>query len=139
MPTTSSGAISWIITISTESISLDEEDNKETIQIPLIDDLVFDESLALRPPKKSKPKPQSKKATYSPHSDPDTIDLFGDVSADSHEDDVEGEIPDFDTTFDSILDVDPVVPEQESDNTALRDELTTELHGILETLNKPEP
>ena len=116
---------------------MDDEENKETIQIPLIDDLVFDESLALRPPKKSKPRTPGKKATYSPHSDPDTIDLFGDVSEEQLEDDLEDEIPDFESTFDSIMDVDPVVPEQEADNAALRDELASELNGILETL-KPE-
>ncbi|MEK9821643.1 MAG: hypothetical protein VW840_05700 [Gammaproteobacteria bacterium] len=114
---------------------MDEEENRETIQIPLINDLVFDESLALRPPSKPKRTAATRKATYSPHSDPYTIDLFGDV-------DVEPEglddIPDFDTTLEATLDAEPASPAMTRPDNELREELTRELDGILETLGKPD-
>lgn len=115
---------------------MDDEENKETIQIPLIDDLVFDESLALRPPPKPKRKAAARKATYSPHSDPDTIDLFGDVDVESADD--LDDIPDFETTLEATLDVEPVEPEIIRPNNELREELTRELDGILETLGASE-
>ena len=115
---------------------MDDEENKETIQIPLIDDLVFDESLALRPPPKPKRKTTARKAAYSPHSDPDTIDLFGDVDVEP-EDDFD-DIPDFDTTLEATLDVEPAQPENARHDTTLREELTRELDGILETLGTSE-
>lgn len=54
---------------------MDDEEKKPVTQIPLMNDLVFDESMPLRPPVKpgSRPKPRK---SYSPYYDPDTIDLF---------------------------------------------------------------
>ena len=114
---------------------MDEEENRETIQIPLINDLVFDESLALRPPSKPKRRAATRKATYSPHSDPDTIDLFGDVDVE-----LEGldDIPDFETTLEATLDAEPASPAMTRPDNELREELTRELDGILETLGKPD-
>ncbi len=58
---------------------MDEEENKPGTTIPLMHDMVFDQSLPLRPPKKTT-QPRAKLASKAmPGYDPDTIDLFADV------------------------------------------------------------
>ena len=55
----------------------DADDDKDR-QIPLLEDIVFDPSLPLKPP----PKPKAKKPAaknFSKDYDPDTLDLFGDT------------------------------------------------------------
>ena len=83
---------------------MDENDDKPVIQIPLMHDLVFDESLPLRSPRK--PAASRKKVAYSPNYDPDTIDLFNDVEGFNPP-----EEPDLDTGLDTGLDTDKVIDE----------------------------
>ena len=96
------------------------------MQTELLHDVVFDPSLPLKPP--PRPRKPVRPASYSPHSDPDTIDLFGDVAVNNpelldeeldHEDDWQQE---------SALGV---------HSQELRDSLAEELTSILAELDHP--
>jgi len=115
---------------------MDDDKNKPGVtQIPLIQDLVFDPSQALKSPgkhsgsgKKPYPKPSRKSGSYPPGYDPDTVDLFEDILDPverQDEDSPDVHVPD---------------PGQQADNLKseleenLRAELTDELGSILEQL-----
>jgi hypothetical protein len=58
---------------------MDDDENKPGVtQIPLIQDLVFDPSLPLKPPGKRSHRSQ-KSGSYPPGYDPETVDLFEDI------------------------------------------------------------
>ena len=110
-----------------------DDEEKPITQIPLMSDMVFDETLPLRPP----PKPLSEKPkariNYSPDYDPDTIDLF---------EDPDGLAPEIDDSVTEELrhTADQVIDELVDEYTAevgkrLREELTAHLSSILEDLN----
>jgi hypothetical protein len=113
---------------------VDEEEKKSGItQIPLLNDIVFDSSLPLRPPKK--PSPRKKRANYSPDYDPDTMDLFGDHDQD---------LPLDDETTDELMAsagemIDDLVEEfTEEISKRLREELTDQLASILTDLRQQD-
>ncbi len=55
----------------------DEKDDNAPDQIPLLHDIVYDESLPLRaPPKARQPRIRRDHSEHGPEYDPDTIDLF---------------------------------------------------------------
>ena len=62
---------------------MDDDENKPGVtQIPLIQDLVFDPSLPLKPPGKRShrsQKPSQKSRPHPPGYDPETVDLFEDI------------------------------------------------------------
>lgn len=104
---------------------MDEDDNK---QDPAITDMVFDESLPLRPP----PKPGGDKPMYSPNLDPDTIDLFGDAHT-GVDDAVADELR---HSADEVIE--NLVNEYSTEiANRLREELSSQLAAILEDL-KPQ-
>ena len=104
---------------------MDDDEKKPGTQVPLITDMVFGESLPLKPPSR----PSSGKPRY----DPDTIDLFGD-----HPDGIDKAV-----TEELRQNADSMIDNLVSEYTAeieqrLRQELTSQLVGILEHLDYQE-
>jgi len=95
--------------------------------VPLITDMVFDESLPLKPP----PKPSSGAPRRGPDYDPDTIDLFGD-NLEINEAVAEELRNNADEVIETIVSEYTAEIEQR-----LREELTAQLGAILEDLNHP--
>ena len=118
-----------------------DDDNKPGVtQIPLIQDLVFDPSLPLKPPgkrsglsKKPSQKPSRKSGPYPPGYDPDTVDLFEDIVDPvdpvelADEDGLDIRVPDLDQETDN--------PKSEIEEN-LRAELSDELGTIQEHLKE---
>lgn len=107
---------------------MDEEDNNPgNAQIPLINDLVFDESLPLKaPPKKRRPAVLKRKSKSIPLGyDPDTGDLFG-----GFDDDFAFE--------DKLPDLGDVPETGKTLGPALKAELKDELESVLKALNEAE-
>ena len=108
---------------------MDDDEKKPGTQVFLITDMVFDESLPLKPPSR----PSSSKPRYAPDYDPDTIDLFGD-----HPDGIDKAV-----TEELRQNVDSMIDNLVSEYAAkieqrLRQELTSQLVGILEHLHHQE-
>ena len=115
---------------------MDEEDKPGITQIPLMEDLVYDASLPLKPPRRSPKKDvQPTRINYSPNYDPDTIDLFEDanVEPDIHLDDsIAAELR---QSADHLID--ELVDEYTAEiGKRLRDELTEQLTSILDDLDE---
>jgi hypothetical protein len=113
---------------------MDDEDKIESgrSQIPLIQDLVYNESLALRSPKK--PRKPSIKNTHqlSPDYDPDTIDLFVDIDESQFDEALSSE----ELRKSAANLIDGLTPEFADDiGQPLREELSEQLSAILEDLN----
>ena len=105
---------------------MDYDEKKPGTQVPLITDMVFGESLPLKPPSSGKPR-------YAPDYGPDTIDLFGD-----HPDGIDKAV-----TEELRQNADSMIDNLVSEYTAeieqrLRQELTSQLEGILEHLDHQE-
>ncbi len=112
---------------------MDDEDKPGSKQIPLLEDIVFDPEMALKPP----PRPAaSRKVNYSSKNyDPDTRDLF----------DIDEDDPDL---GESIADelrqnadefIDELVDEYAEElRRRLRAELTEQLTAILDHLEDPD-
>lgn len=100
----------------------DQDDDKPQVsQIPLLNDIVYDNDLPLRPP--PKPRKRRKKQDARPDYDPDTIDLFEDV------------VPPTDLRSEAEHLVSRVVDEYSREIISrLKEELTDQLHEILEDL-----
>ena len=114
----------------------EEEQNPEPLtQIPLLEDMVFDSTLPLKPPKR--PKPEGKRIAYSPEYDLDTRDLFEDELLEAEfgiDEDIADELR---SSAEEIID-DIVDEFSEEFRMRLRSELTDQLISILEDL-KDEP
>jgi hypothetical protein len=110
-----------------------DDEEKPATQIPLMSDVVFDESLPLRPPRKSSSKKATQRVNYSPDYDPDTIDLFGEQ--DSLAPEIDGTVTEkLKHSADQVID--ELVDEYSAEfGRRLRGELTAHLSSILEDLN----
>jgi hypothetical protein len=115
---------------------MDDDENKPGItQTQLIQDLVFDPSLPLKPPgkrsglhKKPSQSPSRKSGPYPPGYDPDTTDLFNDIA-----DPVE--LPGEDSRDTQAPDLTQEAGDSKSEiEENLRVELSDELDTILEHL-----
>ena len=108
-----------------------EDDKKGLKQTELLHDIVFDASLPLKAP----PRPKTKRppATYSPHSDPDTIDLFGDMDLRELDDEFDSES--FDRTEEALIEQGDQQAEETARALNLRHELASDLSQILNDLN----
>ena len=98
---------------------MDDDDNKHVTQTELLRDVIFDDSMALRPP--PRPKKPARPRPYAPDYDPDTIDLFGDIN--------EAETNPADETDDT-----PNEPAEPLLSDDLRREITSDLGDILQQL-----
>ena len=108
---------------------MDDDKKKPGTRVPLITDMVFGESLPLKPPSRR----SSGKSRYAPDYDPDTIDLFGD-----HPDGIDKAV-----TEELRQNVDSMIDNLVSEYAAkieqrLRQELTSQLVGILGHLDHQE-
>ena len=108
---------------------MDDDEKIPGAQVPLITDMVFDESLRLNPA----PRASSNKPRYAPDYDPDTIGLFGD-----HPDRIDKAV-----TEELRQNADSMIDNLVSEYTAeigqrLRQELTSQLVRILEHLHYQE-
>ena len=108
------------------------DDDKKPDQIPLLQDIVYDTSLPLKPPPRPRrpgTKEQARKSKaiseHGPEYDPDTLDLFKQRSADFQ--------------ADASALVEEMVAEYSREIiTRLRDELTSQLNQILDDLTDEE-
>ncbi len=118
---------------------MDDEDKASSKpkhkQIPLINELVFDESLPLKAPPRPRSmstgiaKKQTESRVHGPEYDPDTRDLFGSTLSEATQ-----SADDFRTGADRI--VNDLVEEYSIEIIdRLRQELTTQLHSILDDLD----
>ena len=117
---------------------MEEEDKPGVTQIPLMEDLVYDSSLPLKPPRR----PPAKRGppariNYSPNYDPDTIDLF---ETDPGEPDIhldESITAELRQSADHLID--ELVDEYTTEiGKRLRAELTEQLSSILNDLDDPD-
>ena len=109
--------------------TLDDDDKKPGIQIPLITDMVIDGSPRMKPPA-SRPGSRSQ---YAPDYDPDTKDLFDDQP--DHIDQVLTD--ELRQNADAMIE--DLVHEYSSEiEQRLRQELTAQLLGILDDLDHQE-
>lgn len=119
-----------------------DDDDKKPSTIPLLHDMVYDQSLPLRPPKRPR-RPKAEKPSTPPGYDPDTIDLFGDVEPPLDVDDLDEEaMEEFRDSAEQMIDdlVEEQPPaceeheEKEEISQRLRSELTEQLTSILDDL-----
>ena len=121
----------------------DDEYKSGVTQIPLMHDLIFD---PLRPPDRSAQRPRKRKhrspdhpPQYSPHSDPDTIDLFGDITTRTEPDPVLANQPQASQDPGQIGTTGNAdTPATKPLNSDLRGELTDQLSAILNDLAEPK-
>ena len=108
---------------------MDDDEEKPGTQVPLITDMVFDESLPLKPPfRRSSSKPR-----YGPDYDLDRIDPFGDHPDGLDKAVIEELRQNVDSMIDNLVSEHTAETEQR-----LRQELTSQLVGILEHLDHQE-
>ena len=114
---------------------MEEEDKPGVTQIPLMEDLVYDSSLPLKPPRRRPSKDaQPARINYSPNYDPDTIDLFEDDNGEPDirlDDSIAAELR---QSTDHLID--DLVDEYTAEiGKRLRSELTEQLTSILDDLD----
>ena len=117
---------------------MEEEDKPGITQIPLMEDLVYDSSLPLKPPRRPPTKDvQPTRINYSPNYDPDTIDLFEDGKGEPDiqlDDSIAVELR---QSADHLID--ELVDEYSAEiGRRLRAELTEQLTSILDDLDDPD-
>lgn len=128
----------------------DDEEKPGVTQIPLMHDLVFDSSLPLKPPKRKASAPRKPK-NYSPDYDPDTIDLFGDISLPGDDKQARNDNAPLASDASEVVDTESDHSIEIEDNNAapqispdpidpsLRGELTDQLSSILDDLADRKP
>jgi len=102
-----------------------DEDPPKISQIPLLNDIVYDQDLPLRPPPKPRATRQTRDHNHGPDYDPDTMDLFDDVESPT------------DLRIEASRMVDELVDEYSEEILhRLREELTEQLTSLLGDLEQ---